>query len=148
MIQTEIEKFEKDFNITLPEDYKNFLIYSRGEGLSFEYYPIEIAHNDEVLEFGIIDFESLVSVRIGTESLWKLGSENISRNQFFISNVNSFIHLTTDVYSRIILLGVKNEYYGKIYGLEKDPTYPSMEVEIFLLETSFAEFFNKILLNN
>lgn len=150
MIQTEIEKFEKDFSITLPEDYKNFLIYSKGEDFSLEQpYDFQMYYEGELMDFCISNLDSLIDVRISSESLWHFIPENAEENVVYYVDAYCFLRICWESSSaNSILLGVKKEYYGKVYFLEKEPVYPGFEMRFFLLENSFAEFFNKILLNN
>lgn len=140
----EVIKFEEDFNIQLPEDYKNLMIDSDGIGLSFEYYSFEIDYDGELIDFGFADFESLVAVRLNTESLWEFLPKNIDEKITCVVDADCFIQITWDANSCAILLGVKNEYYGKVYLLDKEPLYPSMELRKFLIANSFGELLYKI----
>ncbi len=139
MIVNEVNKFEEHFKIQLPTNYKNFMIETGGNGKSFEFYTFEIDYNGILTEFGFIDFESLIDVWIGTESLWEFIPENIDEKNIFVKDADCFVRITWDVSACAILLGVKKEYYGKVYLLDKEPLEPTMELRKFIIANSFGE---------
>ena len=125
----ELEKFEHQYSITIPGDFKEFLIrynplYPDDE---FQFYK----KSDQV--FGIGCFLPLDSNSApNLEEMYKLRLEQLK---------GEFIQFAADDGNWYFLLSLKNEDFGKVFFM---PMHEDIETGLKYLEDSFGDFLNAL----
>lgn len=127
----EIDEFEKNYDIKLPEQYKKFMIKYNGG------YP-------ELSSFIISEQEgeSLVNKFYGLED----DDCSLAEAFDYLEDVlpKDFISIADDPAGNEICLGIDGKYEGKIYFWFHDRNHESQINNMYFLADSFDEFFNML----
>ena len=127
----DIKQFEREYNVTLPKEYIDFLLKYNGGHPQESNFKIT---NDEG--------ESLVNKFYGIGDM----KSNLAKVFEVLEGEipEDFVSIANDPGGNEILLGVSGEYQGKIYfwihDIEPDDDMGNM----FILADSFSEFFDNL----
>jgi hypothetical protein len=126
----DINNFEKEFKIKIPDDYKEFLLEHNGgepeDDMIFDY-------DDELFGgFSILSFRSLKSIRNELKRYTENPKEDYLET---IKNKLFTFCLTTFNFQLCMGFGKKNK--GKIYILDREEIY---NTPFILISNSFTEF--------
>ena len=128
----DINKFELQFKLILPQKYKNFLLESNGGN------PVP-----NVFETG----EPGISCVNGLFGIYTGGYEDVGiRMEVFDGRLpDDFIPIGDDPSGNLICLGISQRYYDKIYfwNHEEEPEEPDMSNMNFIADTIY-EFLDKL----
>lgn len=107
---SEIETFEKEYNISLPDSYKEFLLIcgSKSEDL-FCGHTIELKHWNYIQEAGIKSYEQALKVKCSSNIIFILEHQGYSH---YYLNLNE--GQNPDVYLLIYGDEITNKKIGKI----------------------------------
>lgn len=122
----DLERFENNHNLTLPIDYRDFLLEYNGG------YP----------EPGIYKIsedlgESIINVFFGIGSMY----DNLDKKLDIFDEIleKGFIPIADDPSGDQICIGITKEYFGQVYHWAHDEEYDGME-NMYYLSSNFKEF--------
>jgi hypothetical protein len=137
-----IRKFELDNDIILPTDFKNFYLkHDGGWGISSR-FNIKIDEVDEVSDIQDLDsFEGIITNTQGTR-------ENFQdeRCGYIFKNYNDFIVFSYTSSAQGILLGIRNEVYGKVFLLYDFSLEAESTAILVFVANSFSDFIDMLYL--
>lgn len=127
-----LEEFEKGFELTIPESYRNFLMtYGAGVPNKNHYYK-------ELDSGGVYDFEIPAFYGENVESEWFDLNSNYLRIFDFIPE--DYLPIADDGYNNFIAIGMKGDKLNKIFVLYNEEVEEITNIQ--LLENSLEEFIN------
>lgn len=123
-------EFEEQLNVTLPEDYRNYLIQYNGGLPKTNHFCIKSEGGDSRIHhvYGLNvgpDFQRL-------DLMFKIYTGRVSK---------SVLPIADDPFGNLICIGINNDIYGKIYfwDHEKEHNYNDTQ-QMEELSTSFTDF--------
>lgn len=147
--QDKINQFEQQYSVTLPNEYKEFLIYCDGgvlNELSVGFsLSLQAITRGTKCEFIVYNFLPLLEYKWGISSVveeiktmqdWLINDFNISYDY-----TKDFVPIAMTGGDLRICIGCKSEYIGKIYLFDPYAQYPNSINNMFwLLADSLQEF--------
>ena len=137
----QIEAFEKDLKITLPQDYKDFLLKNNGgyvaHGGTFDFVeePYQKPTNTTILYFTMIqegELESYLEIKSSYIALAQSGQTPLG-----------LLPIADDVCGNVMMMSVAREDYGKIYFANHEMEDPETGYLLMsLVANSFSELIN------
>lgn len=126
----DLESFEHNYNITLPRDYRDFLIEYNGGYPNPGTYKISY-------ELG----ESILNIFYGIGNMY----DNLEKKIDIFDEILEigFIPIADDPCGNQICIGINKEYFGQIYHWAHDKEHDEVESMYFLSE-SFKEFLESL----
>jgi len=126
----DLEIFEHNHNITLPNDYRGFLLKYNGG------YP-----NPSIYRISEELGESILNIFYGIGSMY----DNLEKTFDFFDEILEigFIPIADDPIGNQICIGISKEFFGKIYHWVHDEEHEGME-NMYLLSNNFKTFLNSL----
>ncbi|MFE4243479.1 SMI1/KNR4 family protein [Peribacillus butanolivorans] len=126
----DIKQFEQEYDVTLSKQYVDFLLEYNGG------YPQESSFkiSDDEGESLVNKFYGIGDMKSNLGKVFEVLEGEIPED---------FVSIANDPGGNEILLGVSEEYQGKVYFWIHD-IEPEDEINMYILADSFAEFFNNL----
>lgn len=127
----DLSRFEQEYNLTLSNPYKDFLLKYNGG------YPQESTFriSEEEGEILVNKFYGIGDVKGNLAKVYDIIEGEIPEG---------FLSIANDPSGNEILLGVNKEFYGKIYLWMHDIEPEDEMDKMFILADDFSEFFNNL----
>jgi hypothetical protein len=126
---TDIDNFEKRFNVKLPPGYREFLLRGKREKSN------KIFFSNETIDIVLNDFLPLINSDLSVEQYiidFKINQKLIPKK---------LIPIADDAFGNIICISTGEDDYGYLYFGDHEVTeYEDGEAEEILLETSLERF--------
>ena len=125
-----LESFEQNQNITLPKDYRDFLLEYNGG------YP-----NPGVYKISDELGESILNIFYGIGSMY----DNLEKKFDIFDEILEigFIPVADDPSGNQICIGINKEYFGQIFHWAHDEEHDEME-NMYFLSNNFNEFLDSL----
>ena len=130
----EVKNFERENDVTLPEDYAQFLFECGGRFTAeyFYYKPIHRTPRSTEMGYGFVNYFYGTDIVQNDDSSFDMFKEDFDSNLLPIAEVGG---------GDLICIGVQGEYFGKVYCWIHDIWITEHTIDsVFLVANSFSEF--------